>query len=117
MKGIQNKKNYISEYTYPVNVIGKKKILKSFLSCLGYVHVLPHFCHYVRNHLEREMAGRWICKGRPIAWPPRLADLTPLDFFFWGYVKNIVYQFKINDPQHLKTRCGYSNIRYASSNV
>jgi len=31
-------------------------------------------------------------------------DLTPLDFFLWGYVKNIVYQVKI------KTRGLRSNI-------
>jgi hypothetical protein len=50
------------------------------------------------------MAGRWIGRGALIAWPPRSPDLTPLDFFFWGYVKNIVYQVKINDLQHLKGR-------------
>jgi hypothetical protein len=27
----------------------------------------PHFCHHVRNHLNREMAGRWIGRGGPIA--------------------------------------------------
>ncbi|PNF17628.1 hypothetical protein B7P43_G07376, partial [Cryptotermes secundus] len=42
---------------------------------------LPHFCHYVRNHLDREMAERWISRGGPIAWPPRSPDLTPLGFF------------------------------------
>jgi hypothetical protein len=25
-----------------------------------------------------------------------------MDFFLWGYVKNFVYQVKINDLQHLK---------------
>jgi CRISPR/Cas system-associated protein Cas10 (large subunit of type III CRISPR-Cas system) len=112
MKGIQNKRNYISEYTYPVNVIRKNKFLKFFFSCPAYVHVPPHFRHHVRNHLDRKMTGRWISKRGPIAWPPRSADLTPLD-----YVKNNLYQFKINDLQHLKTLCGYGNIRYASSNV
>jgi hypothetical protein len=29
-------------------------------------------------------------------------DLTPLDFFLWGYVKIIVYHVKINDLQRLK---------------
>jgi hypothetical protein len=29
-------------------------------------------------------------------------DLTPLGFFLWGYVMNTVYQFKINELQHLK---------------
>ena len=24
-------------------------------------------------------------------WPPRSCDLTPLDFFLWGYVKDKVY--------------------------
>jgi hypothetical protein len=31
-------------------------------------------------------------------------DLTSLNFFLWGYVKNIVCQVKINDLQHLKAR-------------
>jgi hypothetical protein len=64
----------------------------------------PHFYHHVRNHLDREMAGRWIDRGGPIAWPPSSPDLTSLEFFLWGYVKNIVYQVKINDLQHLKAR-------------
>jgi hypothetical protein len=49
------------------------------------------------------MAGRWIGRGGPIGWTPRSPDLDPLIFFLWGYVKNIVYRVKINDPQHLKT--------------
>jgi hypothetical protein len=39
-----------------------------------------HFCHHVRNHLDREMAGRWIGRGGPITWLPRSPDLTPFDF-------------------------------------
>ena len=27
--------------------------------------------------------------------PPRSPDLNPMDFFFWGYLKNKVYQDKI----------------------
>jgi hypothetical protein len=42
---------------------------------------------------------RW---GAATFLPPRLPDLIPLDFFLWGYVKNIVYQVKNNDLQHLK---------------
>ncbi|PNF16099.1 hypothetical protein B7P43_G03298 [Cryptotermes secundus] len=68
------------------------------------VWALPHFCHHVRNHLDRKMAGRWIGRGGPIAWPPRSPDLTPVDFPLWGYVKNIFYQVKINELQHLKAR-------------
>jgi hypothetical protein len=28
---------------------------------------------------------------RLIAWPPRLADLTPVDLFLWGHAKKYVY--------------------------
>jgi hypothetical protein len=55
---------------------------------------------------------RQIGRSGSIAWPPRLPDLTPLDFFLWGYVKNLVYQVKINDLQHLK-----AHIRYAVATV
>ena len=24
-------------------------------------------------------------------WPPRRADLTPYDFYYWGTLKNMVY--------------------------
>lgn len=29
-----------------------------------------------------------------VNWPPRSCDLTPLDFFLWGYVKSLVYAWK-----------------------
>jgi hypothetical protein len=48
------------------------------------------------------MAGRWIGRNGPVAWPPRPPDLNPLDFFLWGNVKNILHQVRINDLQHLK---------------
>jgi hypothetical protein len=28
----------------------------------------PHFCHHVKNHLDREMAGRWIGRSGPRRW-------------------------------------------------
>jgi hypothetical protein len=81
------------------------KTLEVFFPCLVCAHAPPHFCHHVRNHVDREMPGRWIGRGGQIAWPPRLPDLAPLDLFLRGYVKHIVYQVKIiNDLQHLKAR-------------
>jgi hypothetical protein len=26
-----------------------------------------------------------------LAWPPRSPDVTPCDFFLWGYFKDLVY--------------------------
>jgi hypothetical protein len=31
---------------------------------------------------------------------PRSPDLTPLDFYLWGYVKQIVYGVYIHNIQH-----------------
>ena len=39
-----------------------------------------------------------------IPWPPRSPDITPLDFFLWGYVKDIVYRTKVRDIDDLKQR-------------
>ncbi|GBN47864.1 hypothetical protein AVEN_115461-1 [Araneus ventricosus] len=39
-----------------------------------------------------------------MAWPPRSPDLTPLDFYLWGYVKQHVCSERINDINHLKQR-------------
>jgi hypothetical protein len=37
-------------------------------------------------------------------WPPRSPDITSLDFFLWGYVKNNVFQTPVNELDDLKTR-------------
>nr|CAI5833004.1 unnamed protein product [Callosobruchus analis] len=38
------------------------------------------------------MSGQWIGRRGPIEFPPRSPDLTPLDFFLWGTVKDEVYK-------------------------
>jgi hypothetical protein len=40
----------------------------------------------------------------PLAWPPRSPDITPLDFFLWGYVKDKVYVTKVTGVEDLKKR-------------
>lgn len=45
----------------------------------------------LREYLNSEYGNRWIGRGGPVAWPARSPDLTPLDFFFWGRVKDLVY--------------------------
>ncbi|GBN64556.1 hypothetical protein AVEN_202588-1 [Araneus ventricosus] len=35
---------------------------------------------------------------------PRSPDITPLDFYLWGYVKQHVYSERISDINHLKQR-------------
>ena len=31
-------------------------------------------------------------RGGPIIWPPRSPDLNVLDYFVWGYIKDLVRQ-------------------------
>lgn len=52
----------------------------------------PHEFHEVKTLLDRLFQERWIARNGPIRWPPRSPDITPLDFYFWGYVKDQVYK-------------------------
>ena len=61
-----------------------------------------HYAISVRNELNSQLNGRWIGRRGSIEWPARSPDLTPLDFFLWGYLKNKVYSQPIRDKEHLK---------------
>jgi hypothetical protein len=43
------------------------------------------------DFLNRKFPEKWTGRGGPITWPPCLPDLTSLDIFFWGYIKDTVY--------------------------
>jgi len=65
----------------------------------------PHYARLVRDFLKNlTYQRRWIGRGGHIAWPPRSPDLTSLDFFLWGYLKNIVYQTAPTTAEDLKDR-------------
>ena len=64
----------------------------------------PHFRITVRAYLEENFGERWIGRGGPTSWPPRSPDLTPLNFYAWGYMKDNVYQEKIQSREHLLHR-------------
>ncbi|GFW00481.1 putative transposable element [Trichonephila clavipes] len=51
-------------------------------------------CHTARatiDLLKDTFGVRLISRFGPVNWPPRSCDLTPLDYFLWGYVKSLVY--------------------------
>ncbi|GFV75892.1 uncharacterized protein TNCV_1454891 [Trichonephila clavipes] len=62
-------------------------------------------CHTARatiDLLKDTFGDRLITRFGPENWPPRSCDLTPLDYFLWGYVKSLVYADKPQTFDHLK---------------
>jgi len=64
----------------------------------------PHFSLQMRNFLNNTFPERWIGRRGAIEWPPRSSDLSPLDFFFWGYLKDRVYKIKPQNLNDLQVR-------------
>jgi hypothetical protein len=44
-----------------------------------------------REFLDDTCNNHWCGRDGPIPWPAIAPDLTPPDFFVWGYVKSLVY--------------------------
>ncbi|GFV72768.1 uncharacterized protein TNCV_5038471 [Trichonephila clavipes] len=62
-------------------------------------------CHIARaivDLLKDTFGYRLISRFGPVNWPPRSCDLTPLDYFLWGYVKSLVYADKPQTLDHLE---------------
>ncbi|GFX61846.1 putative DD41D transposase [Trichonephila clavipes] len=59
-------------------------------------------CHTARRAtidlLKDTFGDRLISRFGPVNWPPKSCDLTPLNYFLWGYVKSLVYA---DEPQSL----------------
>ncbi|PSN41739.1 hypothetical protein C0J52_16924 [Blattella germanica] len=64
----------------------------------------PHIHRNVKTFLDVTFPRNWIDRGGPIAWPPRSPDLTPLDFFAWGFIKRVVYMRKVRNLFDLRQR-------------
>ena len=64
----------------------------------------PHFLKDVREWLDRTFPERWLGRRGPHKWPARSPDLTPCDFFLWGWAKEEVYKTKPKTIPELKER-------------
>ena len=61
----------------------------------------PHYATIVRNWLNGNFEN-WIGRRGTVEWAPRSPDLTPMDFYFWGHLKQIVYSTRIADVDQLR---------------
>ncbi|GFU99624.1 transposable element Tc3 transposase [Trichonephila clavipes] len=62
-------------------------------------------CHIARatvDLLKDTFGDRLISRFGPVNCPPSSCDLTPLDYFLWGYVKSFVYADKPQTLDHLE---------------
>ncbi|GFX79831.1 uncharacterized protein TNCV_4981431 [Trichonephila clavipes] len=62
-------------------------------------------CHTARatiDLLKDTLGDHLISRFGPVNWPPISCDLTPLDYFLWGYVKSLVYADKPQTLDHLE---------------
>lgn len=64
----------------------------------------PHYAVIVRQYLDQKLPNRWIGRAGPIPWPPRSPDLTPCDYFLWGYLKDFVYRELPTSIEELKNK-------------
>ena len=64
----------------------------------------PHYTRHVRDYLNESFPNRWLGRGRPVAWPSRSADLTPLDYYLWGHMKTLVYETGVDTGAALRDR-------------
>ena len=54
--------------------------------------------------VENTFPNRWIGRGGPVKWPARSPDFSPLDFFLWGKLKDIVYRDVPTTPEDMQHR-------------
>lgn len=64
------------------------------------VHIGRNVRAWMRQNFEEREIGRY----GTIHWPARSPDLTPMDFFVWGWVKDQVYRQPVNSLHELKER-------------
>ncbi|GFT41699.1 putative transposable element [Trichonephila clavipes] len=71
-----------------------------------------HTAHATIDLLKDTFGDLLISHFGPVNWPPRSCDLTPLDYFLWGYVKSLVYKDKPQTLDHLE-----DNIRRVTADI
>ncbi|GFW39865.1 uncharacterized protein TNCV_4358601 [Trichonephila clavipes] len=77
-------------------------------------------CHTARatiDLLKDTFGDRLISRFGPVNWSPRSCDLTPLDYFLWGYVQSLVYADKPQTLDSFGRQHSPCYCRYTATNV
>lgn len=62
-----------------------------------------HTARRSRAILQEMFPGQVVSLHEPIPWPPRSPDLSPCDFYLWGYLKAEVFKHRPRTLVDLKT--------------
>ena len=62
----------------------------------------PHNAAIVNNFLTANFTNNWIGNQSPNRWPASSPDLTPMDFHFWGRLKDLILKLPKNTRQELE---------------
>ncbi|GBM38955.1 hypothetical protein AVEN_271064-1 [Araneus ventricosus] len=78
--------------------------LEEFQPCITFQQdgAPPHWGSLVQNFLDETFPDLWIGRDGPTPWHPRSPGITPLEFFFWGYIKDRIFSTPITDVKELK---------------
>ena len=60
--------------------------------------------HFSFLFLNSQFPGMLISHRSVFPWPARSPDLSPLDFFLWGYVKDVVFSSNPTNVAELKEK-------------
>lgn len=71
-----------------------------------------HNARIARENLKEKFMNKWIGTHGPVNWPARSPDLSPLDYFLWGMLKNKVY---VKIPQSIEEL--QESVRVACSEI
>lgn len=63
-----------------------------------------HYSRIIQDFLNERFPNRWVGRGSLFPWPARSPDLTCLDFYLWGRVKDLVYKIRPTTPEDMIVR-------------
>ena len=90
----------LEDYVWPIVSAGEN------IDELVFMHhgTPPRFALSVCAWLDQTFLERWLVRRGPHEWPARRPDLTPCDFFLWGWAKEGVYREKPRIMEQLEDR-------------
>ena len=74
----------------------------------------PHIDRRVKQLLRQHFTDAGVISRHfPLTWPPRSPDITPCDFWLWGFLKDNIYSRRQVSVTDLKDniRCQVLDIR------